>query len=181
MARGNDAQQRELVEILDLGSATRLLEIGYGPGELAALVLDRAGELEYVGVDPSDVMHQAAQRRNSGAVADGRAVFKIGAAAKMPVADGHFDRVVSVNNIRLWPDIATAASEIARVLDPTTGRAVISWHSQHSPSLIQRRLGVSEDELDRIGEQLGTALDVTERMALRSSAAFIAEISSSAV
>ncbi len=178
MARGNAAQQREIADVLDLASAARLLEIGFGPGELAAIVLDRRDELEYVGVDPSVVMRETAQRRNARAVADGRALFKIGAAAKLSFPDRHFDRVVAVNNVRIWPDIQAAAREVARVLNPDVGTAVISWHSKHSPRWVQRRLGLPDDELARIERQLGKAFPAVERVELHSSVAFVANIKS---
>src|SRR5579875_3191486 len=71
MAR-TDADDRWIVDLLDVQPDDRVLEIGFGPGVAIALLAARATAGIVVGVDPSDVMAQQAARRNRAAVRAGR-------------------------------------------------------------------------------------------------------------
>jgi SAM-dependent methyltransferase len=173
MASGNAAQQRELAELVDVPEGARVLEIGYGPGVLAAEVLERHPSAHLAGVDPSAVMRDQARRRSAAAERAGRLDLRVGAAAALPFPDHGFDLVLSSNTFRLVPDQRAAAAEIARVLRPG-GTAVVSWHSARSPKLVQRRLGLRPDELDRLEEALAAHLDDVERRSLTYSVAFVA-------
>ena len=172
MARSNAAQQREVVDLLAPGGDVRLLEIGYGPGELAALALARDAAVAYAGVDPSEVMQARARQRNAGST--GRSGdFRIGAAAELPFPDGSFDIVVAVNNVRLWPDIGSAAQEVRRVLVPD-GMALVTWHGGRTPSWLQRRLAMSEEEWSRVEDGFRPVFGSLVRRELPSSTAIVA-------
>ncbi len=94
-----DAQHRELAAIVPLDGRTRLVEIGFGPGQLLEMFHDRVPQLAMAGVDPSELMVRRARRHNP------HADLQLGAAAAMPFPDGHADLMISVNNIPMWPDL----------------------------------------------------------------------------
>jgi ubiquinone/menaquinone biosynthesis C-methylase UbiE len=129
----SDAQHRELAEVAPIGNRSRLIEIGFGPGQLLAMLHARSSDLVLAGVDPSELMVRRARRRNS------RADLHLGAAAAIPFPDGYADIVISVNNIPMWPDLDAGLAEIRRVLQPA-GVAMIAWHGGHDPRGHQRRL-----------------------------------------
>jgi SAM-dependent methyltransferase len=76
----------------------------------------------------------------------------LGTADRTGLPDASVDRVVSVNNVAIWPDLAAAVDELHRVVRQG-GLVTIAWHGGTTPSRIARSLRLPEDELGRI-EQL---------------------------
>jgi SAM-dependent methyltransferase len=97
------------VDLLDLGPADRVLEIGYGPGIALALVAARVGDGRIVGLDHSPTMREQAARRNRAAIADGRVRLLVGAVDDLPEdtpaeLKEPFDRIFGVNVAMFWSD-----------------------------------------------------------------------------
>ena len=67
--------------------------------------------------------------------------------------DASVDRVVSVNNVAIWPDLEAAVDELHRVVRPG-GTVIIAWHGGTKPSRVVRSLRLPEDELGRIEQAL---------------------------
>ncbi|MFC7714245.1 class I SAM-dependent methyltransferase [Nonomuraea recticatena] len=132
------------------GEGDHVLEVGYGPGGLVR-VLAKGPSARICGVDPSPDMRDLAGRRHR---ADRRVDLRIGAADAIGFGDGVFDRVVSVNNVALWPDLGAGLKEFRRVLRPG-GRVVIAWHGGSAPGRIARKLTLPEDKLAMIAAALG--------------------------
>jgi ubiquinone/menaquinone biosynthesis C-methylase UbiE len=93
-----------------------VLDVGTGPGILLAELAHRHPDLEVIGVDISADMVAAA--RATLAPFGGRATVHIGDAARLPLADGSVDLVVSSLSAHHWADPAAAVPELARVLRP---------------------------------------------------------------
>lgn len=138
-----DRQHRELAARVPLAPDAVVLDIGCGPGQLLAALKRREPSIACCGVDPSALMVSAARRRNP--AADVRA----GAAEELPFGKASVDVVVSINSIRLWPDIDAALAEIDRVLAPD-GRALVAWHGGHNPVGHQRKLVYPATELESL-------------------------------
>ena len=72
----DDRPHRELADLLAPGPAASICEIGFGPGQLLAVLAARDPTLRLCGVDPSPVMLRQARRRlaavDTPAVRDGR-------------------------------------------------------------------------------------------------------------
>ncbi len=108
-------------ELVSSMSATDVLEVGCGGGQLALQAMTRKPELRWVGLDLSAEQVARANKRTA-AVAGVR--FVQGSAMDLPFADASFDGVVSVASIKHWPDPAAGLAECVRVLRPG-GRLVV--------------------------------------------------------
>jgi SAM-dependent methyltransferase len=166
-------RQDELVDVLDLRPGQRVLEVGYGPGGLIRLLARRAERLQVIGVDPAAAMRDLASRTNRAAVRDGRVELRLGTADDTGLDDASVDRVVSVNNVGLWPDLDAGVRELHRVVRPG-GTVVLAWHGGTAPSRITRRLRLPADKLDRIEASLGRRFDSVTRRQLRGLDVFVA-------
>ena len=125
------AQRDATLEILNPRPGERVLDIGSGPGFLAAGIASRVGEAGAVsGIDLSEPMIAYASGL---AAAPGAApmTFALGDATALGYPDQSFDAVVSTQVYEYVPDIDTALAEVHRVLVPG-GRVLIldtDWDS----------------------------------------------------
>lgn len=147
-------KQNDLLPVLDVRRGDEVLEIGHGPGGLIRLLAGRTGARLIRGVDPSPEMVAYATRVNRAAVRAGRVQLSLGTAERTGLPDRSMDRVVTVNNVAIWPDLDAGLREVHRVLRPG-GSVVIAWHGGTSPSRIARSLRLPSDKLDRIRASLG--------------------------
>jgi ubiquinone/menaquinone biosynthesis C-methylase UbiE len=146
-------KQDEVVGVLDVHPGDEVLEIGYGPGGLITLLVDRTEAASIRGIDPSPEMRHQACRRNRKAIEAGRVRLDLGTADRTGLPDAGVDRVVSVNNVAIWPDLDSAIRELHRIVRPG-GTVLIAWHGGRSPSRIAKRLRLPEDKLRLIEEML---------------------------
>jgi SAM-dependent methyltransferase len=145
-------KQDDVVGVLGVQPGHDVIEIGYGPGGLIRQLAERTDAASIRGVDPSPEMRDQARRHNRKAVRTGRIRLDLGTADRTGLPDASVDRVVSVNNVAIWPDLEAAVDELHRVVRPG-GTVIIAWHGGTTPSRIARSLRLPEDELGRI-EQL---------------------------
>lgn len=149
-----DRQHREFVATValadgdDVHDVHDVLEVGFGPGQVLAMLRRRIPTISLSGVDPSELMVAQAQRRAR------HAALRLGAAGAIGFPDASFDLVVSVNNVRMWPSVDAAAAEIKRVLRPG-GRLAVAWHGGLDPKGHQRQLVLPPDRLSEIDAALG--------------------------
>jgi ubiquinone/menaquinone biosynthesis C-methylase UbiE len=128
-----------LLDAVGVRSGTELLDVGTGPGFVAAAAVRRGATV--TGIDVADSMVELAQAR----VPAGR--FRRGSAEDLPVPDRSFDAVVG-NFVILHlghPDQGVA--EARRVLRPGGRCAFTTWES---PAL-NRALGVFYEAVERAG------------------------------
>lgn len=116
-----------LVELLAPVPGETILDLAAGPGDtgfLAAPRLAPGGRLVTTDVAPE--MLSAARRRAAELGLEG-VEFRLEDAAALSFADGSFDGILCRWGLMLVPDVAAAASEIARVLRPAGRIALAVW------------------------------------------------------
>lgn len=146
-------RQADVLAVLDVQPGDRVLEVGYGPGALVRLLAARTEASLILGVDPAPAMRDLATTHNRAAVAAGRVDLRAGTAAATGLADQSVDRVVSVNNVALWPDLEAGLGELRRVVRPG-GTVAVGWHGGRSSSPLVRSLRLPDDKLTRIADVL---------------------------
>lgn len=122
MNRGNRDLNARAIDLLDVTRDSRVLDLGFGGGLTFAPLLARGATVS--GIDRAADMVEAAERGHGDAVAAGRLVLRTGEVENLPLPDAAVDRVLTVNTVYFWPDLAGALREVGRVLAPG-GRLVI--------------------------------------------------------
>lgn len=129
------SQREDTLQRISVQKGERVLDIGSGPGFLAAQMADRTGpEGDVVGIDLSPQMVQRASARSQ----QDWLSYRCADATALPFEDNCFDVVVSTQVAEYVPDISKFCSEVFRVLKPG-GRALVlatdwegvCWHSEH--------------------------------------------------
>jgi arsenite methyltransferase len=126
MNLGNTVINRQAVEALEVDAADHVLEVGFGGGVGIALLLDRGATV--VGIDPSERMVEHCAARFASDIASGRLEILRGAVEALPGDDSRFTRVLAVNTVYFWRDLADACSQLFRVVAPC-GRVVVATSS----------------------------------------------------
>ncbi len=103
----------ELIGATDLSGA-RVLDVGCGRGGTVALLADRYGVAEAVGVDLSpEAVAFCARAHRHPAVR-----FQVGDAERLPFDDATFDAVTNVESSHTYPDLRAFLTEVSRVVRP---------------------------------------------------------------
>jgi len=153
----------DLIEVLDVRPGDDVLEVGYGPGGFIRLLTERTDAASIRGVDPSPEMRDQAGRHNRKAVRAGRVRLDLGTADRTGLPDASMDRVVSVRNVAIWPDLDAVVAELHRIVRPG-GVVIIAWHGGTNPPRVVKSLRLPEDELSRIERALRDRFDETTRV-----------------
>lgn len=118
------------IALLELHQPATVLEIGFGQGRTAAVLLEQGHRV--LGVDPSPTMVAQACARNRAACRDGRAILVHGDGITIPFPDHTADAAFTVHTIYFMPDPTASLTDIARVLRPG-GRLVIACRTSDTP------------------------------------------------
>jgi ubiquinone/menaquinone biosynthesis C-methylase UbiE len=140
-------QRHATLRALGLRPGERVLDVGSGPGLLAAEMARAVGPAGHVtGIDVSDAMLALGRRRCGDLDGAGRVGFVKADATALPFPDATFDAATSVQVYEYVADLPSALAELHRVLRPG-GRALvldtdwdsIVWHATN-PGRMQRLL-----------------------------------------
>ena len=152
-----DADDRWVVELLDVRPHDRVLEVGFGPGLAVALIAERATSGLVAGVDPSDVMVRQAARRNRAAIGQGRVELRPGTVSTLPYPDAHFTKACALHSLRFWPSAEDGLREMHRVLAPE-GRVALALRMQRAGAgrFDPSRYEFTEEEVAEVVTTLGS-------------------------
>ena len=172
---GRDNAAQLAIELAELRSGDRLVDVGCGPG--IAVQRAKALGVEAIGVDPSKEMLRVGRARWR---SDPHVDWQIGTAESLPVDDDWATVVWSLSTVHHWADVDAGLAEARRVLAPG-GRLVVlerriedmnadgvashGWTVAQSESFAEhcRQLGFADVTA---GEHLGktTVLSVVARL-----------------
>ena len=116
--RGNAELNDLTLKTLDLESGHEVLELGFGPGQLVALMAQTVSNGHVFGLDFSPVMLEVATRHNRRAIQSGRVTLTLGNGNALPYDNDTFDRLCTCNTVYFMEDPATYFAEFARVARP---------------------------------------------------------------
>jgi len=130
MARTNDQMAQRAVELLDVRSSDKVLEIGFGPGVGIQLLASAVSTGRVAGIDFSEEMVEQAKTRNATNIGTGRVELRRGSVERLPYENATFDRAMAINSLQVWPNAVAGLQETRRVLRPG-GRIVLGF-TRHS-------------------------------------------------
>jgi arsenite methyltransferase len=126
------AQRTATLKALALQAGERVVDVGSGPGLLAAEMAAQVGPAgRVIGLDLSDSMLALSGERHADRATKECLSFLKADAVRLPFADSMFDVAVSTQVYEYVPDVPTALAEVYRVLRPG-GRLLIldtDWDS----------------------------------------------------
>lgn len=104
------------LEFLGLQDGDAVLDIGCGGGATLRRMAQRIRAGHLTGIDYSPVSVRVSREWNAKEIAAGRMDVLEGSVAKLPFADGSFDRIVTVESFYFWPEPQENLREVLRVL-----------------------------------------------------------------
>jgi SAM-dependent methyltransferase len=134
LATGDDPRELAFEAIAE-AAPSDVLEVGCGPGELAARVGNELGS-NVVALDLSERMVDLARQRGVDA--------RVGDAQELPFEDEHFDCVVAAWMLYHVADLHSALGELHRVLRPEGRLVAVTNHLDHLLEL-RSAVGAPED------------------------------------
>jgi ubiquinone/menaquinone biosynthesis C-methylase UbiE len=99
------------------GEGATIVDLGTGPGLLAAELHKLWPQARIIGVDPSSEMLKIA-RSNAGEAGMPDFEARLGTAEEIPLASGSADLVVSQSSFHEWEDPQKGLGEVFRILKP---------------------------------------------------------------
>jgi ubiquinone/menaquinone biosynthesis C-methylase UbiE len=151
-----DAYNRSLLALAP-SDHERFLEIGFGTGRFAEMLLSTTTGTFLAGVDPTETMVKTASNRLikqglgdfPGERLRQRIDLRQGTDDSLPWGDNQFDAVIAIHAFQFWSDPDLSLTEISRVLRPQ-GRIAIVFrdHSSHAPDWLPNPISRSEKEVE---------------------------------
>jgi ubiquinone/menaquinone biosynthesis C-methylase UbiE len=143
-----DAYQKT-IQALAPSDNERFLEIGFGTGCCAEMLLSNTTGTFVAGVDPTETMVKIARSRLIKKGLGDRIYIRQGTDDSLPWGDGYFDAVIAIHSFQFWPDPHKSIVEISRVLRPD-GRIVLAFrdHSTRAPDWLPNPISRSGREID---------------------------------
>lgn len=112
----NISMTLESINAMALQDLDSVLEIGQGNAGHLEFVLKSAKNLQYIGLDISETMKNAAAEKNT--TFENQAQFLVYNGQDIPFEDHKFNKIFSVNTLYFWEKPLDFLNEIFRVLKP---------------------------------------------------------------
>jgi len=125
--RSNATMNALAMQRLQLVPDDRVLEVGFGGGDLIARLAAVVSRGRIVGVDFSPEMTAICARRFAGVMREGRLELCCASVEALPCPSDEFTKACTVNTIYFWPDSLAALREIRRTLR-AGGRLVVAFN-----------------------------------------------------
>ena len=115
---GNNDLNSFVMDMLELQSSDRVLEIGFGPGKLINQMAAITTEGVVEGIDFSEVMLKQASRVNKHHISHGKVRLQRGECKNLPFENESFNKLCSINTLYFWKDPDKYFLEMFRVIKP---------------------------------------------------------------
>lgn len=114
MHASNFGMTKSTVDALNIASGNHILELGHGNGKHIPFILNQAKELNYYGLEISELMHNEAKAFNQ----QSNVSFHLYDGHQLPFPSVFFHKVMTVNTLYFWQHPLQMLTEIYRVLKP---------------------------------------------------------------
>jgi SAM-dependent methyltransferase len=153
----NAATYQKALQALNPIDNERFLEIGFGTGRFAEMLLLSNPRIFVAGIDPTETMVETAVNRITKRGLRNRIDFHQGTDDSLPWEDDRFDAIVAIHCFQFWQDPNKSIIEISRVLHPQ-GRMIIAFrdHSTRAPDWLP-------NPLSRSGKEVELAIELLEK------------------
>jgi SAM-dependent methyltransferase len=134
----------ETLNLLEIRATDRVLDMGCGSGTGVRDAASRANRGYVTGLDVSQLMVDAARRRNRLAVRNGQVDFACVTDGELGLASQSFDRIYSVHCIYFWRDPAETLRQLGAALRPGGRLPSSGWSpSAKRPAALRPRARTS--------------------------------------
>lgn len=116
MHESNIAMTIAAIDSLNLKENDNILEIGHGNCAHLKVILEKANDINYFGLDISELMHKTAINLNAESIDNNKAKFILYTGESFPFDYGYFDKIMTVNTIYFWENPEYFLTEIWRIL-----------------------------------------------------------------
>ncbi len=179
MGRYSASLAAALVDAAAVTGGMRVLDVGCGPGVLAAEVATRVGAENVAAIDPAPQFVEACRRRNPGAD------VRQGVAEVLPWTDDEFDAALACLVIAFMDDVDAGVREMARVTKSGGTVAACMWDFPGGGMTMLRifwsAMRVAKPDIERTenlaGTREGEIAEQFERAGLRDIASGSLEVS----
>lgn len=117
-----------------IAAGDRVLEIGFGGGDLLTQLLKKHKPGFVGGVDLSRDMVRLVSQRLRSYIKEGKLQLWEGSIEKLPIVDSDYDTLYSINTVYFWQDPAAALAECHRVLK-SGGRLLLCFDAKEDLKL----------------------------------------------
>ncbi|RZK81144.1 MAG: class I SAM-dependent methyltransferase, partial [Pedobacter sp.] len=104
MAENNHNMILQTIAAMKLKEYDTVLEIGPGGGRHVGSLFNEIGNLDYYGIDISELMITEATKVNQSLLRAGNLTFSLSDGVTIDFSDNFFDKVFTVNTIYFWDD-----------------------------------------------------------------------------
>ena len=129
MNKGNKHICLNSYKVLAPKSDSTILEIGMGNGLFVKDLISMANNLEYIGLDYSELMVKEAIKLNQNLIINSNVSFVNGSIEKLPFKNESLDYITTTNTVYFWPNLLKNTKELHRVLKPN-GKLLIGYRSK---------------------------------------------------
>ncbi|MEV8566703.1 class I SAM-dependent methyltransferase [Streptomyces sp. NPDC051322] len=130
-----------LLDAAEVGAGTRVLDVGTGPGTVAAAALARGAEVVAVDAEPGMVALATANAPG--------AEIRHAVLPELPFPDSSFDAAVANFVVNHVEDPWAALTELRRVVRPGGRLAVTTWHDAGNEAMSLFNLALDEAGVER--------------------------------
>ncbi len=135
------ATAEALLDAAEVGAGTRVLDVGTGPGTVAAAALARGAKVTAVDAEPGMVALATANAPG--------AVVRHAVLPELPFLDGSFDAVVANFVVNHVEDPCAALVELRRVVRPGGRLAVTIWRGADNEAMFLFNLALDKAGVER--------------------------------